>query len=86
MHDCTHQYNNMREQRISTVPACVKSVSHMSFLDDHSSSIIGKYGEAVEAVHQTDGQNMAAINLSPTEAFSSNSTVFSTRSRTQQCK
>ena len=79
-----HQYDNMEEQRISTVPACSKSLPHTSFLDDHSSCIVGKYGEAMEVVHQIDGQNMSTINLSPTEAFSSDSTVISTWSRTQQ--
>ena len=44
----------MGEQGISTVPACIKSISHPSLLDDHSSCIFGKYGEAMEAVHQTD--------------------------------
>ena len=57
-----------------------------SFLDNHSSYIIGKYGEAMEAVHQTDGQNTTTIKLFPTEAFSSNSPVLNTRSRTQQFK
>ena len=67
MYDCTHQYNNTGEQRISTVPACIKSLPHMSFVDNHSSCIIGKYGEAMEAVQQTDGQNTTTIDLSPTE-------------------
>ena len=40
----------------------------------------------MEAVHQTDGKTMTTINLSPTEASSSDSTVMSTRSRTQQIK
>ena len=40
----------------------------------------------MEAVHQTDGQNTSTINLSPTEAFSPDSTVICTRSRTQQSK
>ena len=44
----------------------------------HSSCIIGKYGETMEAVHQTDDQNMSTINLSPAEAFSSNSIIIST--------
>ena len=48
MHDHTHQYNNMGEQRISNVPAYIKSLPHMSFLDDHSSFIIGKYGEIIK--------------------------------------
>ena len=80
MSDCTHKYN-MGEQRISAAPVCIKSLLHISFLDNHSSCIIGKYGEAMETVHQTDGQNTTTINLSPTEASSSDSTVISTRSR-----
>ena len=40
----------------------------------------------MEAVHQTEGQNMAAIALFPKEAFSSNSPVLNTRDRTQQFK
>ena len=72
----------MREQRISTVPASIKSLPHTSFLDNHSSCIIGKYGEGMEAVHQTDGQNTITIELFSTEASSSDSTVISTRSRT----
>ena len=40
----------------------------------------------MEAVHQRDGQNMSTINLSPTEAFSSNPLVLTTRGRTQQFK
>ena len=59
----------------------LKAYPHLSFLDDHSPCIIGKYGEAMK-----DGQNMTAINLSPTEASSSDSTVIRTRSRTQQFK
>ena len=38
----------------------------------------------MEAVHQTDGQNMTTINLSVMEASSSDSTIISTR--TQQFK
>ena len=83
MHDCTHQYN-MGEQRVSTVPACIKSLPHLSPLDDHSPCIIEKYGEAMEAVHQTYSQNTSASHLSPMEAFNTNSTVISNRSRTQQ--
>ena len=77
MHDHPHQYN-MKEQRISTVLACIKSLPYPSLLDDHSSCIIGKYGEAIEAVHQTDDQNMSTINLSPMEPFISDSTIIST--------
>ena len=40
----------------------------------------------MEVVHQTDGQNMTAIELFPTEAFSSNSPVLNTRGGTQQFK
>ena len=86
MHDHTHQYNNMGEQRVSTITACIKSLSHPSFLDEHSPCIIGKYGKAMEVAHQTDSQNMTDINLCPMEASSSDSTVISTRSRTQQLK
>ena len=75
MHDHTHQYH-MGEQRISTVPACIKSIPHSLLLVDHSLCIIGKHGEAMEAVHQTDDQNMSPINLSPTEAFSSDSAII----------
>ena len=82
MHDHTH-WCHTGEQRISTVPACIKSIPHLSLLDDHSSCITGKYGEAMEAVHQTDDQNTSTINLSPTEAFSSDSAIISTWSRTQ---
>ena len=53
----------MGEQRVITVPACIKSLPHPSFLDDHSPCIIGKYGEAMEDVHQTDGQTMTSINI-----------------------
>ena len=77
MHDQTCQYH-MGEQRISTVPACIENICHASLLDDHSSLIIGKHGEAVEAVHQTDDQNMSTINISPMEAFSSDSTIINT--------
>ena len=77
MHDCTHQYNT-GEQRISTVPACIKSIPHPSLLDDNSSCIIGKYGEALKAVHQVDDQNTSTFNLSLMEAFSSDSTIVST--------
>ena len=48
----------------------------MSFLGNHSSCNIGKYGEAMETVHQTDGQNMSTIELFSTEAFSSNPPVL----------
>ena len=71
--------NTTQENRESgTVPACIKCIPHSTLLGDHSSCIIGKYGEAMEAVHQTDDQNVSPINLSPTEAFSSNSTIIST--------
>ena len=40
----------------------------------------------MEAVHQTDDQNMSASNLSPMEAFSSDSAIISTWNRTQQPK
>ena len=86
MHDHTHQYNNMVEKRISTVPASIKSLHHTSFLDNHNSYIVGKSGEAMETVHQIDGQNMTTIELFPTETFSSNSPVLNARSRTQQSK
>ena len=86
MHDHTCQYNNTGEQSVSTVPACIKILPCPSFLDDHNPCIVGKYGEAMEDVHQTDGHNMTAINLSPMEASSSDSTINSTRSRTQQSK
>ena len=73
MHDHTHQHNT-GEQRISTVPACIKSIPNPSLLDDHSSCIIWKYGEAMEAVHQTDDQNTSTINLwkplAPTQLLS----------------
>ena len=82
MCDQTHQYNNMTEQRITIVPASIKSLPNSPFLDKHSSCIIGKYGEAMETVHQTDGQNATSIDLSPTGASSSDSTVINTRSRT----
>ena len=65
MHDCTHQYH-MRKQRINTVPTCTKSIPHSSLLDDHSSCIIRKYGEAIEVVHQKDDKNTSTINLSST--------------------
>ena len=68
----------MGEQRISIVPACIKSIPHSLLLDDHSPCIIGKYGEAMEAVHQTDDQNTSTIKLSPIEPFSSNSAIIST--------
>ena len=74
----------MEEQRISIVPASIKSLPHTSFLDNHSLCILGKYGEAMETVHQTDEQSMTTIDLSPTEASSSDSIVIITRSRTQQ--
>ena len=83
MHDHTCQYNNMGDQRISIVPASIKSLSLMSFLDNHSSVIIGKPGEAMEYVHKMDGQNTTTIDLFPMEASSSDSIVISTRSRTQ---
>ena len=86
MHDCTHQYNNTEEQRISIVPANIKSLPHTSFLDNHSSCIIGKYGEAMETVHQTDRQKITTIEFIPMEAFSSNAPVLNTRCRTQQFK
>ena len=86
MHDCSHQYNNMGEQGISIVPASIKSLPHTSFLDNHSSYIIVKPGEAMENVHETDGQNTTIIDLSPMEASSSDSIFISTRSRTQQFK
>ena len=86
MHECTHQYHNTGEQRISIVPASIKSLPHTSSLNNHSSCVIGKYGEAMETIHQTDGQNMTTIDFSPTEASSSNSIVISTRGRTQQFK
>ena len=69
-----HQYDNMGKQIICSVPASIKSVSHMSFLDNHSSCIIG---ESMENVHKTDGQNMTTIELfttwkplTPTHLFS----------------
>ena len=55
MYDHTHQYNNTGAQRISTVPASIKSLPHMSFLDNHSACLIGKYGETMKTVHQADG-------------------------------
>ena len=60
MHDCTHQYHTGK-QRISTVPACIESIPHLSLLDDHSSYIIRKYGEAMEIVDQTDDKNMSTL-------------------------
>ena len=86
MCDHTHQYNNMGEQRISTVPTRIESLPHTSFLENHSSCIIEKSGEAIENVHKTDRQNTATIDLSPTETSSSDAIVISTRSRTQQFK
>ena len=86
MHDHTHQYNDMGEQRISTVPASIKSLHHMSFLDHQSSCIIGKSREAMKNVHMADGQNTTTIELFPTETFSSNSFVLHTESRPQQFK
>ena len=86
MHDHTHQYNNMGEQRISIVPATIECLPHMSFLDNHSSCNIGKYEEAMETVHQTDEQNMTTITLSPLEASSSNVIVISTGGRTEWFK
>ena len=40
----------------------------------------------MENVHKADGQNMTVIELSTTEAFSSNSPVLNTRGRVQQFK
>ena len=71
MHDCTHQYNNMGEQEISIVPASIKSLPYMSFLNHHSSYNIGKFRGAEVNVHKTDGQNMTAIQLSTMEVLSS---------------
>ena len=51
MHDHTCQHN-MGKQRISIVPACAKSISHMSLLYGHSTCITREYGETMEAVHQ----------------------------------
>ena len=34
MYDCPNQYH-LGEQRISTLPACIKSIPHASLLDDH---------------------------------------------------
>ena len=72
MHDQPHQYNNMGEQRISTIPASIKILPHTSLLDNHSSCIIEKYGDAMEVVHQRDGQDTTVTELFPTvEAFNS---------------
>ena len=57
--------------------AVLKAYPHMSFLDHHSSCIVGKSREAMENVHKADGQNMTTTELSTTEAFSYNSS-FST--------
>ena len=86
MHDHTCQYINMGEQRISIVPASIKSLPHMSFLDHHSSCIIGNSRVALENVHKVGGQNMTTIELSSMEAFLSNSSVLNTRSTAQQFK
>ena len=75
MHDHTHHYH-MQKQRISIVSASIKSIPYLSLLADHSSYITRKYGEAMEVVHQTDVTNMSTINLSSTEAFSSNSAII----------
>ena len=42
MHDHNCQYY-MGKQGINTVPTCIKSISHMPLLDDHSTCIIRKY-------------------------------------------
>ena len=77
MHDYTHQYY-MGKQRISIVPACIKSIPHLSLLDDHSPCVIRKHGEAMEAVHQTDDMHMSTITLSPMETCSYNLTIVRT--------
>ena len=56
----------------------LKSTPHSSLLDDHSTCITRKYGEAMEVVHQTDDKNTSTINLSSMEAFSANSAIIST--------
>ena len=68
------------------VPASIKSLPHLLFLDHYSLRIVEKSREAMENVHQTDGQNTTTIELFPTEAFNSNSSVFNTRSRDPQFK
>ena len=66
MHDHTCQYY-MGKQRISIVPACIKSIPHMPLLDDHSTCITRKYVKALEAVDQTNDKNMSTITLSTTK-------------------
>ena len=75
-----HHYNVMGEQRISIVPASIKSLPHTSFLDNHSSCIIEKSGETIETVNKTDEQNMKTIELFPTETSSSIPPILNTRS------
>ena len=77
MHDYTHQYY-MGKQRISIVPACIKCIAQTPLMDDHSTCIIRKYGEAMEVVHQTNDKNMSTITLSPMETCSYNLTIVRT--------
>ena len=50
-HDHTHQYNNTGESGVSITPTSIQSLPHMSFLDHHTSCIIGKSREATENAH-----------------------------------
>ena len=85
MLDHTYQYC-MGKQRISIVPACIKSIPHMPFLDDHSTCITRKYGETMEVVYQTDDTHASTIIVSSTEALSSSPTIVRTWRRTQHSK
>ena len=60
---------------MSTIPTSIESLPHTSFLDHHSSCIFGKFREAMENVHLTDGtqqvfNSLPQKPLAPTHLFS----------------
>ena len=82
MHDPIHQYNIMGELRISIAPASIRSLPHTSFLDHHSSCIIGKPREAMEMFTRQMDKTQQILNsflqkpLAPTHLFSTLETVL----------
>ena len=70
--------NTTRENRVSIVPACTKSIPHTSLSDDNSTCITRKYGETIEAAHQKNDKDPLTIALSYMETCTSNAPIVRT--------
>ena len=54
--------NTTQDNRESVLfPACAKSISHTSLMDDHSTYITRKYGETLEVVHLTNDKDLSTV-------------------------